>query len=288
METIKRSLPNGRTHIVHRAMSVAEAARFAEANPNKKSSAKQSQNGWSGTPTLQDAVQLATDGWHEVRPEVDRMFHNLEDQIMKNMDEQFSTVYGYSGDMVDMGRYVAGDPECMVDYVTEPSARMGRVVRILVAGIASAYIEPEQIRARGVAVCALVDVLHKLGVGIELWHEQCYAHPNDERNKYSMLVKLHDSADTLDIDDVMYAIAHPSMLRRIGFAGVEQMEWARDYTSSGYGRVSDMQCGDMLGGEVDVVIEKLQNGGKWHTENEVLKDPVAWVLNTVKGLDLVD
>jgi hypothetical protein len=285
METIKRKHNNG-THIVHRFNSLAEAARFAEANPNKQSSAKQTDTEWSGTATLDEAVNLAVDGWHAVRPEVQRLFDSLESQIATAMDEQFTVRYDYSGDMVDMGRYVAGDPECMVDYVTEPQERMGKVVRLMVAGIASAYVKPEQIRARGVAVCALIDVLHKLGVGIELWTEQCYHHPAGEQDAYSMLVKLHDSADMMDIDDIMFAIAHPSMLRRIGFAGVEQMEWSSAYIRNGYGRVANMRCHDIVG-DVDVTIEKLQNGGSWGSEDAILKNPVEWVLNTVKGLQLI-
>ena len=286
METIKRKLPNGSVNIVHRFSSLADAARFAEANPNPLSS-KTGDSHFTGTKSLTDAVNLAVDGWHEVRPEVQKMFNQLESQLSLAMDEQFSIRYDYSGDSVDMGRYMSNDPECMMDYVTEPQARMGRVVRILVAGIASAYVSAEQIQARGVAVCALIDVLHKMGVGIELWTEQCYMHPSDDKRRYSHLVKLHDSSDMMDIDDIMFAIAHPSMLRRLGFAGVEQMEWANEYTRSGYGRVRDMVCGDMLGGDVDVVVEKLQNGGGWGSEDEILKNPVGWVLNTVKGLDLL-
>jgi hypothetical protein len=48
-----------------------------------------------------------------------------------------------------------------------------------------------------------------------------------------------------------------------------------------------MVCGDLLGGDADVVVEKLQNGGRWGSENDILSDPVGWVLNTVKGLDLI-
>lgn len=284
METIKRKHNSGE-HIVHRFASLAEAARFAEANPNPKSSAKE-RSEWAGTASLPEAVNLAVDGWHAVRPEVQRLFDSLESQLSLALDEQFAIRYDFSGDSVDMGRYLSGDPECMMDYVTEPQARMGKVVRIMVSGIASAYVSAEQIRARGVAVCALIDVLHKMGVGIELWTEQCYEHPQSNRKAYSMLVKLHDSADMLDIDDIMFAIAHPSMLRRIGFAGVEQMEWAKDYVNSGYGKVKDMQCADLVG-EVDVTVEKLQNGGSWGTEDAILKDPVGWVLNTVRGLDLL-
>lgn len=292
MDTIKRKHNSGE-HIVHRFTSLAEAARFAEANPNPKSSAKETDNEWSGTKSLPEAVHLAVDGWHDVRPEVQKMFDSLESQLALALDEQYAIRYDYSGDSVDMGRYVSGDPECMMDYVTEPQARMGKVVRIMVAGVASAYVTPEQIRARGVAVCALVDVLHKMGVGIELWTEQCYLRQDGGYGKrkpstkrYSMLVKLHDSADMMDIDDIMYAIAHPSMLRRIGFAGVEQMEWATEFTSNAYGMPDDMQCADLVG-DVDVTVEKLQNGGRWGSEDAILKDPVGWVLGTVRGLDLL-
>jgi len=265
--------------------SLGDAVRHANDVGKVTGSSHRPASVWSGGVSYDDAVQLATDGWHDVRPDVDRLFHNLEDQIMANMDEQFATVYGYSGDMVDMGRYVAGDPECMVDYVTEPSARMGRVVKVLVNMSASSSVKAETLLKRGVAVTALVDVLHKLGVGIELWVEMPTARDGvNVGAKYSQLVKMHDSSEMLDIDNLMYGMCHPSMLRRIGFALHEGSAWkhAKHTLSHNYGYPANVQCAEIVGADVVVGLTQDADAGGWQS------NPVGWVLGTVQGLDLVN
>jgi hypothetical protein len=265
--------------------SLGDAVRRANEVGKPHGSSHTPPSDWNGGVSYDEATKLAMDGWHAVRPDVDRLFHNLEDQIMKNMDEQFATVYGYSGDMVDMGRYVAGDPECMVDYVTEPSARMGRVVKVLVNMSASSSVKADTLLKRGVAVTALVDVLHKLGVGIELWVEMPTARDGvNVGDKYSQLVKMHDSSEPLDIDNLMYGMCHPSMLRRIGFALQEGSAWKHaSYTlSRSYGYPANIQCAGIVGADVVVGLTQDAVADGWRN------DPVAWVLGTVRGLDLLN
>ena len=78
---------------------------------------------------------------------------------------------------------------------------------------------------------------------------------------------------------MMYAVCHPSMLRRLAFGAIEQMpsEMFVSYRH-GYGTPSEMIRKDGY----DVAVEKLQDG-----HGDLVRDPVAWVLSTVKGLDLV-
>jgi hypothetical protein len=175
-----------------------------------------------------------------------------------------------------------GDPECMIDYVTTPAGRMGRVVRVLVNGSASANVTPERIMQRGVLATALVDVLAKLGVGVEVWLES--ATDDRGKSKHSQLIKLHSSEERLDIDNLMFAMAHPSMLRRVGFSILERTGWsnakqiARE--GAGYGQPHDCLMKDYI--QADVVIDKLQNA-----TGDPVADGVAYIMSTVKGLDLL-
>ena len=262
--------------VVDHFESLGDYVRHAKSNPEKFSSAVDGRKEWSGTSSLDEACDLALHGWDEKRPEVDKLFAQLEADIASAMDEPFTTYYAHSGDSVDMGRYMSGDPECMVDYVTEPQARMGRVVKVIINGAMSCGISADDIIRRGVAVVALLDVIHKLGVGVELAVEMPVSNGS---TRYSTLVKLHDSSEMLDINNMMYAVCHPSMLRRLAFGAIEQMpsEMFSNYRS-GYGTPSEMQ----RKAGYDVAVEKLQDGN-----GDLVKDPVAWVLSTVKGLDLV-
>lgn len=264
--------------------SLAEAVRHAEKVSDKNKSSHKHAYDWNGNVTFNESVDLALKGWHEVRPQVDRMFNELESSISDSIDQSYTMVYDYSGDMVDMGRYMAGDPECMIDYVAVPQERMGRVINVLVNMSASAMVDPDTMLKRGVAVTALLDAMHKLGVGLSVWCEMPTARMGvDKGDVYSQLVKLHDSSDNLDIDNLMYAICHPSMLRRLGFGLHEGSAWkhAKHCTSGGYGYPANVKCEKLVG--ADVVIGMTQDAnGSWQT------NPVAWVVNTIRGLGLID
>jgi hypothetical protein len=278
MKTINDTV-NGVKRDVEIYESLGEAVRHAQNNPAPKSSNGNDKE-FSLTASLQDACELATKGWSDVRPQVDKLFGELESSIAMTLDEQFDIRFDYSGDSVDMGRYMSGDPECMMDYVSEPQARMGRVIKVMVNVANSARITPKQIMDRGVVVVALLDVLNKLGVGVELWTEMAISDGGvDTGKRFSQLVKIHDSSEMLDVDSTMFAIAHPSMLRRIGFGSIEQGV-RNDLANSSYGYPSKMICNDIV--NADIMIEKLQDSNDY-----MCKSPVQWVVDTLNGLDLL-
>ena len=262
--------------------SLNEALQYAKANTDRRSSDSERDVKWAGSNSLDDAVQLGIDGWHEIRPQVDAMFSKMEEQINMALGDVFETRFDYGGDSVDIDRFMMGDPECMIDYVTTPAGRMGRVVRVLVNGSASANVTPERIMQRGVLATALVDVLAKLGVGVEVWLES--ATDDRGKSKHSQLIKLHSSEERLDIDNLMFAMAHPSMLRRIGFSILERTGWANArqiaQVGAGYGQPHDCLMKDYI--KADIVIDKLQNA-----TGDPVADGVAYIMSTVKGLDLM-
>jgi hypothetical protein len=261
--------------------SLGEALHYAKANDNRRSSDAQRDTDWAGSQDLNTAVQLGLDGWHDIRPDVDAMFSRMEEQINMSLGDVFEMRYDYSGDSVDIDRFLMGDPEHMMDYETVPSGRMGRVVRVLVNGSASAFVTPELIRQRGVLAVALIDVLSKLGVGVELWLESATEY-NDKL--HSQLIKIHSSEERLDIDNLMFSMAHPSMLRRVGFSILERTSWAPAkqcaQLGAGYGRPHNLTQGKRIG--ADVEIDKLQNA-----TGDPVVDGVAYIMSTIKGLDLL-
>lgn len=258
--------------------SLGEFAKLATQNSKPLASNKPEQNNWSKTENLVDACTLASNGWNEIRPEVDAVLVNLEDRLAEKFAALYVTEYATSGASVDMGRFVTGEPECMIEFAPTPKESMGRVVKIIVAGVASSGVDSEDIKRRGIAVLALVDTIHKMGVGIELWWESCIE--GYTQGTHSTVVKLHDSSEPLDIDSVMFSLAHPSMLRRLVFSVQEQSETRKDQgVGSGYGSISDMQYSKIE--EFDVVVEKLQNG-----YGDIVRNPFQWVISTVQGLGL--
>jgi hypothetical protein len=270
--------------------SFGEFMDYVESNPNPKSSDTGTRDEWAGgTKNLQEAVDMGRVGYRAVRPEVDRMVGDLVDRISGRLDNRYEYRHNVCGSDVDMGRYVEGVPECMTEWVSEPAEAMGRVVKVVINQAASAYVTAEQIRARGAAVVALVDTIHKLGVGLEVWFEVGISDSGvDKGNRYGFAVKIHSSEDPMDIDSIMFALAHPSMFRRGVFSAMEMSEKAKQMGATGAGGGYGWPCNlvsPTLRGDYDVVVEKLQRGTE--KADALLADPVAWVLDTVEGLGIL-
>jgi hypothetical protein len=265
--------------------SLGELLRHAGANKAPKSSNNASNATWAGgTHSLAEAVELGLKGYSEVRPDVDSQLAELESHIAEHLEVAFRAQHSVVGGSVDVARFIQGEPECMIDYVAEPQARMGRVVKVLVNMVFSASVNTADIVKRGVVVCALIDTLHKLGVGVEVWSEEPTAHSGmDKGDVQSHLTKLHDSSEMLDIDNLMFGLCHPSMLRRIGFSVTEQSGWrhAKTIISCGYGFPNGLECAERIG--ADVVVGKVQD-----CKGDMLSNPCGWVLSTVSGLGLIE
>lgn len=271
--------------------SLAEALEYAGKNPDPSASDRPSNyfggDNWAGKTTdLADAVRLGLLGYDEIRPEVERMFAELESQLAERLEVAFQTRFDYTGGVVDVGRFLSGEPECMIDFVPEPSARMGRVVKVIVNGICSASVESKRIIKRGVVVCALIDAIHKLGMGVEVYAEfpTNSVAINDKQGKvHTFLVKLHSSEQLLDINNLMFGLCHPSMLRRISFSVLEQTKWepAEALIKSGYGYPSALEMAERVG--ADVKCEMLQSGKDEYES----KSPVDWVMSTLSGLGVI-
>ena len=261
--------------------SLGEYIRYAKDNPTPKDSNQPKSGSFNYTENLNEACNLAIHGWDEIRGEVDAQLDELVEHINDAFGEFYVSEHSTSGAFVDMGRFVTGEPECMVSFVSEPQARMGRVVKIVVNGVVAGGVHADLIKKRGIAVLALVDTIHKLGVGIELWWEESMVGGKQE---FSTLVKLHSSEEPMDINSLMFSLAHPDMLRRLQFSVQEQhKKWKEQgaYTGGGYGHVRDLMSPRHC--DYDVTIEKLQNG-----DQALIADTLQWVLSTVQGLGLVE
>jgi hypothetical protein len=268
--------------------SFGEFIARASSNRDPRSSDKKwDDKNWAKTNTLSEGVKSASVGYAEIRPQVNAIMDIMEERLAEKFGNRFVTHYDVAGAFVDVGRFVTGEPECMVQWAEEPSASMGRVVRVCVAGTASASVTSEAIIKRGTAIVALLDTLHKLGVGVELWWDSTISGDKNDKKQtvYSTAVKLHDSSEPLDVDALMWAVAHPSMLRRLVFSVQEQSEYAdeqgaREY--GGYGHPTSVAMPYIM--DFDVVVHHIVHG----SHDEVVRDPLAWVISKVEGLGFTE
>jgi len=173
--------------------------------------------GFNGNVTLDQAVDLAKHGWNEHLSETLDIAESAV-SLCEQEHEQFTfaPVYDVAGGDVDVARFLAGEPECMVDYPLTVTSKAGRVITLCASMAYSSAISSDVIVKRGQVIVALAIALSKLGHSIELWADI------SGRGKYGggdmlrgrVLVKGADGV--LDAERILFAYSHPAMLRQLG------------------------------------------------------------------------
>lgn len=200
---------------------------------------------WSGGLTWEEAKQLALSGWHDIMQEIEK----YRIQIMPIIAEKVlrpQQVYAIAGYNVDVGSFLASQPECFISREYEERNYPGRVYKIVSSISFSANIKTETIITRGAIICALIDAIEFAGHRAEVVCNASMSASSDVdsmkgKNKswgwLEASVVVKKSTQPLDMSDLAYCLAHPSMLRRIMFSVAELEGWSD--TVSGYGYPSE-------------------------------------------------
>lgn len=229
--------------------------------------ARASQNYMAGdVATWQDAVSLAENGWSEKRKDVDSMTDMVFGQVQEMVDLEFQSRFDVTGSAIDMGRFLDGEPECMIEFHEEHAATQGNMVTVLVNASYAGMVSSRKIAEQGAAICALVEALGKLNRSVEIWMEDLTV---VGRNMHSTLVKVKDATDYMDSDQLMFCMGHAAFLRRLCFAVMEMMDVQyhdRFNTGNGYGAAAPPVCKKIVGADIvlgDSNINGMVFDGEW-------------------------
>lgn len=123
-----------------------------------------------------------------------------------------------TGDFIDVGRVLSGEPECCGVTVNDGETVQSRAVSIRLNACVSAAVSTDTIIARGVAVLVAVDLLESLGTRCEVIVSQS-TKTGSLHLDANVVVKR--ASDPVDPDRLAFAVAHPSFFRRLGFRFME-------------------------------------------------------------------
>ncbi|QXO14370.1 hypothetical protein SEA_CHASER_143 [Mycobacterium phage Chaser] len=171
-----------------------------------------------GASSIQEAVDRAKAGVPESGIKALDASRSLTDAAMRQIDAQdVQGTYDVGGSYVDMGRYMTGEPECMVEYVIQ-AAPVQRPVVTLVSNIAaSCGISTAEMAARGRLVVALVKAIESSGRSTELWADFTVAPSwTKPKHHWRASVKIKPASAPLDMGAIMYAYTDASMMRVLG------------------------------------------------------------------------
>lgn len=183
---------------------------------------------FTGCETIENAVRLAGRGLKAEGLESVAIAKDVIKELQQERQlPEFEPVWDVSGLDVDIERYLTGEPECMIEYPIAEVLATGPVVTLVVGMNYSAIISKEAILAQGRFCVALALALAECGYSLEIWSEM-HIGSNSRRFgdgiKPRMAIKVRtkvlEAGTSIDPGGLMFALAHPSMLRIFGFAAM--------------------------------------------------------------------
>lgn len=200
-------------------------------NAHKSSTADNRGDSWDMSAGWEGACDMGLRGWPDGRA---RFIDGI--QFAPHITELGAAParsYGVTGSRPSIGRVTAGSPACMVKRGAVITG--GRpIVRLLVSTTASASVEASTIENRGIAIASCIDQLESLGYQFEVIAFDGGS-SGGKRCEYSVTIK--HAGESLDVDRLAFALAHPAYLRRFGFRLREQCADLWPEFSGGYGSI---------------------------------------------------
>jgi len=172
---------------------------------------------FNGVSSLREAIDMATKGLPTFGIEGLNLAQERIERISADLvDQHFKPVYDVAGASVDVGRFLSGEPECMVDYFMEDTMRTERIVTVATGLCVSASISKETIKQRGYKLMALCEAIDRTGLQSEMWADYSI---EQSSSGYSLriAVRLKAPGEMFDPGMFMYALSHPSSLRALAF-----------------------------------------------------------------------
>ncbi len=171
---------------------------------------------WSDTKTMDEALELARYGWEEGRQHLRQAVGRIAlDQLVGRRPIVESRL-DFAGDEVDIGAYLHGEPEHMVDYQVRQDTHGKQAMMYVNASMAS-RVSSERIMQRGGALYAAIEALRTEGYSLGLTMVD-----STQNNRFSHYTEYQipvvRPGGYLDIDTAAFCLAHPAFLRRGVFA----------------------------------------------------------------------
>jgi hypothetical protein len=175
---------------------------------------------WAGTKNFEDAKKLAVAGWAEGAAEALSLRASIDAAVREIVcARQAAYTYDLTGDSVDVGRFLSGEPECFVTQTDNGESSNGKVVRLVANLAASGSVSSKSLFARGAVILAAVDIIEACGHRVELH----IAHGSSNSHEtFQQFALIKSASQPLDVDRLAFCLCHAACLRRLAFSVMEQ------------------------------------------------------------------
>lgn len=224
-------------------------SKFGSRKPESDDSShsKERRSSWVKHATYEAAYEAITN-----KPETFRHFTEADIRIKEWASNGNDIDYDIMGDFVDVGRALAGEPECFGTMHNGLVTK--RFANIVVNGNHACRVNQTWIDKKAQRATRLVDFLEANNVRCKI----TIVFSNDNSH-LELVVKQYN--DRLDLNDVSVALS-ADFFRRFGFYFSEH---SKRHTSS-YGRAEDLVLGAIKDDDADVDILINSNDGRFYVD----------------------
>lgn len=164
---------------------------------------------WAGTPNMRAALDLATNGWQAGADAAAEVAELLTAEHAKRRRSQIAM----SGGSVDVGRMLAGNPMHMRKRKPIDGKK---IITLFIDGCSSFKVASNILIARAGVVAAICDMLESNGYSCEIIVGNApHVRHSAEISAYQCAVRVKTAGERLNVNDVVFALGHPSYLRRL-------------------------------------------------------------------------
>lgn len=188
------------------------------------------------TPDYLSAVRLMRKGYSDILDRVrDGMYTKVKKLTSAYESRKSVPRSGIFGCVPNIQRHLMGLPDTMVNREIDP--KKVKTIHIMYSPQAPWFVKGETFINAGVVLLAAIELIEKSGISVKL---DCVLYSGERSGEAIFgVVQLKDYKYRLDTLKLCFPLAHPSMLRRIGFKFLETVPgMTKDFTR-GYGRSLD-------------------------------------------------
>ena len=168
--------------------------------------------GWYGSYNMNEALHLAKFGWQDG--------YNLASKIVSSLSVEHATEkrkhYDLAGGRVNVGRMLAGSPTHMIK---KKKAESRKIITLFVENAVSSAVRPDNMIIRAALIGAMIDIMEQRGFSCEIVSVTFQSLKFNSIEHYSQIVTtIKNAGEKLNLNDIVFALGHPSYFRRFAFA----------------------------------------------------------------------
>lgn len=247
--------------------SLAEAIEFGnkgKLNPDFSRDSHSTNESFTGTPNWPYMEKVAENGWTKGRALVAASLETIFQTGAAQLAAGEAIEYDIAGHYPDAALAASGETFAMVN--AGDLAADKPIIKLVVNLAASCHVNKKFLANRGAAIAALVDQIESAGNSCEI--HAVSPSTNDSKKEKNYLqcecIVLKRAGERLGIDEIAFGLGHPSMLRRVCLAIMENDPWLYNKGFNlGYGLPRDLQA-DALPADA-IYIRRLDNSHSYST-----------------------